>query len=161
VIDKLRPNARWKDKDPGVRAAAVADIPEDQAETLHLLARQDPDARVRLAALRRVSDPSLLAAVARGDEHKKVRDEASEMLVGLAAAAEETTALAALAGLDQPKHLGRVAREARSDSLRAAALERLSDTKALGSVARHASDASIRLAALGRLADEAEMALVA
>ncbi len=162
VMDRLRPNPRWKDKDPVVRAAGVEDLPEDQHEVLRALATEDPDVRVRRAAVRRLVDPEVLGTLARGDENRKVRDEACEVLVGLASVEPDSgRAQAALASLSEPKHLARVARVAASDTLRRSALARLDDRKALGSVARHALDAGIRLAALERITDESESGTVA
>ena len=49
ILEKLRPQPRWKHTDPAVRAAAVYEIGPDETETLHALAREDAEARVRRA----------------------------------------------------------------------------------------------------------------
>ncbi len=56
-LDKLIPQPRWKHADPVIRLEAVKDV-EDLQE-LALLAENDPDARVRRAAMVRVDDPAV------------------------------------------------------------------------------------------------------
>ena len=53
ILEKLRPQPRWKHADPAVRAAAVYDLGPDEAEALRALAREDAEARVRRAAVTR------------------------------------------------------------------------------------------------------------
>ena len=60
ILEKLRPQPRWKHADPGVRAAAVYELGPDEGEALRLLAREDTEARVRRAAVTRLTiSPSL------------------------------------------------------------------------------------------------------
>ena len=54
ILEKLRPQPRWKHADPGVRAAAVYELGPDEGDALHLLAREDAEARVRRAAVTRL-----------------------------------------------------------------------------------------------------------
>jgi hypothetical protein len=49
ILEKLRPQPRWKHADPAVRVAAVYEIRPDDTETLHALAREDAEPRVRRA----------------------------------------------------------------------------------------------------------------
>ena len=91
LLEKLRPQPRWKHADPSVRAAAVYELTGDDADAdaLIALAREDADARVRRAAVSRVIDPDLLADVARTDPDEDVRAEAVRGLAGIAAEAEQ------------------------------------------------------------------------
>ena len=89
ILEKLRPQPRWKHTDPAVRAAAVYEIGPDETETLHALAREDAEARVRRAAVTRVDAAGVLAEVARTDPDEDVRAEAVRGLAGLAAEADD------------------------------------------------------------------------
>jgi len=123
---------------------------------------KDPDPKARRAAVRTLTDPALLAEVARTDPDDVVRDEATETLLDLALkGTDEPAGQAALAALGDPKHLVTIARSAALEALSRAALGRLDDPKALGSVARHGEHAATRLEALARLADAGELAAVA
>ena len=165
LLDRFRAQPRWKNASPAVRIAAVEELPLDQQDTLVAVARDDRDPAVRIAALRKVIDPAVIAAVGRADADERVRDEAVALLVDLASGAFEATepseCLAALAGLTDSKHIIAVARAASSDDLARAALDRLHDDVALSAVARKAALGSVRLEALGRVSAEAEVAAVA
>jgi hypothetical protein len=165
LLDRFRAQPRWKNGSPAVRAAAVAELPLDQQDTLVAVARDDRDAAVRIAALRKVIDPVTIASIGRVDADARVREEAVTLLVDLASGAFEATepgeCLAALAGLSEPKHIIAVARAAANESVARAALDRLSDDGARAAVARKAALPAIRLEALGRLSAEAEVAAVA
>ena len=64
ILEKLRPQPRWKHADPAVRVAAVYEIRPDDTETLHALAREDAEPRVRRAAVTRIDAAGILAEVA-------------------------------------------------------------------------------------------------
>jgi hypothetical protein len=74
ILEKLRPQPRWKHADPAVRAAAVYELGADETDALRALAREDADPRVRRAAVNRIDDLSVLADVARTDPDEDVRD---------------------------------------------------------------------------------------
>ena len=57
LLDKLKPQPRWKHTDPAVRLEALREL-DDQQE-LAALAETDPDAKVRRAAIARVTDPAI------------------------------------------------------------------------------------------------------
>src|SRR5678810_863457 len=78
ILEKLRPQPRWKHADPAVRAAAVYELGPDETDALRALAREDADARVRRAAVNRIDDIDVLAEVARTDPDEEVRNEADE-----------------------------------------------------------------------------------
>lgn len=165
LLDKFRAQPRWKHSNPATRTAAVEELPLDQQDVLVAVAREDRDPGVRIAALRKVLAPSVIAEVAGQDADIRVREEATTLLVDLAVGAFEGTelgeSLAALAGLSDPKQVLTVARTAASDVVARAALDRLQDPGALGSVARRAGHGGIRLEALARLDDAHELAAVA
>jgi hypothetical protein len=58
LLDKLKPQPRWKHADPALRLEAVREL--DDAAELAVLAESDPDARVRRAAICRITDPAVL-----------------------------------------------------------------------------------------------------
>ena len=165
LLDRFRAQPRWKNASPAVRATAVEELPLDQQDTLVAIAREDRDPAVRIAALRKIIDPSVIAAVGKADADERVREEAVTLLVDLASGAFEATepveCLTALAGLSEPKHLIAVARAASNATVALAALDRLGDDVARAAVARKAALPAIRLEALGRVSAEGELAAVA
>jgi len=165
ILEKLRPQPRWKHADPAVRAAAVYDLGSDDTDALRALAREDADSRVRRAAVNRIDDLSVLADVARTDPDEDVRTEAVRGLAGLAAEADDPAraidAVRHLATLGRTREVVVVARENRDPAIRAAVVDLLDEPKALGSISRHAVDAQTRLRALARLTDEGEILNVA
>ena len=165
ILEKLRPLPRWKHADPAVRVAAVYEIGPDETETLHLLAREDAEPRVRRAAVTRVDSAAVLAEVARTDPDEDVRAEAVRGLAGLAAEADDlANALEAarqLVALGRMKELMLVARDSSNPHVRSAIVDLLQDAKALAAVSRQARDSATRLRALERLQDSDEILNVA
>ncbi len=165
LLDRFRAQPRWKNSSPAVRQAAVEELPLDQQDTLVTIAREDRDANVRIAALKKVLAPATIADIARADGDERVREQATALLVDLACGEFEGTepaeSLAALAGLSDPKHLLTVARGASAEAVARAGLARLQDPGAFGSVARRSAHPAVRLEALAKIQDEAELAAVA
>lgn len=165
LLEKLRPQPRWKHGDPAVRAAAVYELGPEEADALRTLAREDADARVRRAAVSRVDDPLILGEVGRTDPDEDVRAEAIRGLAGQAMEAVDPgaarAALAQLLELGRTREIGTAARSASSETVRGIAVDLLYDQKALGSVSRHASDSRTRLRALERVTDAEEISSVA
>lgn len=160
LLDKLKPQPRWKHADPAVRLEAVREL-EDQTD-LAILAETDPDGRVRRAAIARTTDPVLLGRVAAGDSDSETRDRAADRLLALATAGpDEATALSAVEALADPRRLSSVARSDAPEAVRTAALARTTDDRALGSVARHARHEETAAAAVDRLTDQSELIDVA
>lgn len=164
-LDRFKPQPKWRHADPAIRAAAVADIPDDDEHRAVLLelASTDPDLRVRRAAAARLSFAEDLVQVARAEGDDDLRRQMAERLVALASAASDDDGEAALAleGLEDQRHLSAVAKASPHDTVRTAALGRVHDVRALGSVARHASDPQTALDAVTRIADPAELINVA
>jgi hypothetical protein len=161
ILDKFRPQSKWKHADPAVRLASLQEIGDDAQDVLVSLAEGDADARVRRAVVPRISDPATLAGIVRNDADGAVRDEALGRLVARAATADGQGALAALASLGRQKELAAVARSSAPEPVRQAAVAQITDAKALGGIARHAQDGATRLLALGRVVDAAELEAVA
>ncbi len=171
LLDRFKPQPKWKNTDPAVRVSAIQaldDAADETAAVLASLAAEDPDARVRRTAVARLLDPTVLSRAARQDTEEGVRQKAVERLLALAQdglAPNQTDgfsrAEAALAALDEPRHLAVVAKGEADDRLRRRAVERLTDAKALGSVARHAKDAGIAALAAEHIDDPGELLNVA
>ena len=165
ILEKLRPQPRWKHADPGVRSAAVYELGPEEADALLALAREDADSRVRRAAVGRISEVDVLGEIARTDPDEDVRSEAIRGLAGLAAETKEpdraSEVVRQLMMLGRLKEVVVVARENTSPLVRGAVVDLIDDSKSLGSVSRHAQDASTRLRALARLTDPDEILNVA
>jgi hypothetical protein len=165
ILEKLRPQPRWKHADPTVRVAAVYELGPDEGEALHALAREDAEPRVRRAAVTRIDDVAVLGEIARTDPDEDVRAEAVRGLAGVAAEADQVEqaidASRQLLALGRTKEIVLVARDSSSPAVRAAIIDLIEDPKALGSVSRHAQDGSTRLRALARLSEPDEILNVA
>jgi hypothetical protein len=165
ILEKLRPQPRWKHADPGVRAAAVYELGPEEGDALRLLAREDTEARVRRAAVTRLSDAGVLGDIVRTDPDEDVRAEAIRGLAGLAAEADEVDRAAAavrqLIALGRLKEVVIAARENPNPQVRAVVVDLLEDPKSLGAISRHAPDGATRLRALARLSDAEEILNVA
>jgi uncharacterized protein DUF349 len=164
-LDRFKLQPRWKHTDAAVRAAAIAEIPDDQEHrtVIEQLAASDPDVRVRAAAVDRVGDVALLTRFARSEQDPELRRRLADRLVEIAIAPAATDADAALAldGLDDPRHFSTIAKSSPHDTVRAASLGRVHEAKALSSIARHAADSQTALDAVARIADPAELLNVA
>ena len=164
-LDRFKPQPRWKNADPTVRAAAIAEIPRDDEYLVVLreLARDDADPRVRRAAGARLSAVEDIVQLARAERDEELRRGYVERLVAMAVAPADTDGAASLAleGIDDQKHFATIARSSPHDTVRAAALGRIHDPKLLGSVARQAADPQTALDAVARIADGAELLNIA
>ena len=165
ILEKIRPQPRWKHADPAVRAAAVYELGPEEGEALRSLAREDPEARVRRAAAARLNDVAILADIARTDPDEDVRAEALRNLAGVGA--ESTDAAQAadvgrlLLALGRSREVVLIIRENGAPEVRRVLVDLLEEPRALGSVSRHAADSATRLQALGRLTDPEELLNVA
>ncbi len=165
LFDRFRAQPKWKHADAAIRLAGVEEISLEEQGLLATLAREDADARVRRAAVRKVYDPAILKDLAARDQDPEVREEAGTVLLDLAIGAfedsNEAESLRALEHLDDQRLLGTVAKSASAEAVSLAALSRLTDPKILGSVARRADHASTRLEALARVDDAEELFAIA
>ena len=156
LLDRLKPQPKWKHPDPEIRAAAVTEL--DDADELRAIVREDAEPSVRRAAVKRLGDAEFLGRVARDDSDERVRAEAAASLVEIASAADEAAAGTAIAHLDDQKSLGAVAKASPHPDVRRAAVGRLTEPRVLGAVARQAADMQTAMQALESLADADELA---
>jgi hypothetical protein len=165
ILERLRPQPRWKHSDPQVRAAAVNDLGPDEGEVLRALAREDAEARVRRAAVARLDDVATLGEVAKTDPDSDVRNEATRQLTGIGVETRDPIKAVEVARQliegGRVKDVAVIARDSTHAEVRSAIVDLIDDPKALGSVARHARDAATRARALARLHDAEELAAVA
>src|SRR5262245_29115060 len=160
ILDKLRPQSKSTHPDPNIRIEAIHELDPADVPSLHALAKDDADARVRRVAVARIGDASVLADIVRNESEGSVRDHALGQLVEQASKHDVSTAMTAvgaLASLGRERELVTVAKAAGPDEVRRAAIAAIRDEKSLGSVARHAAEAGARLVALERLTDAAEI----
>jgi hypothetical protein len=171
LLDRLKPQPRWKHADPAVRMAGVQELPEDNQDLLATIARDDPDARVRRLAVSKLGSVAALAATIERDSDTQVREEAAGVLLDIALGAYEADEAASLAAVDglrglpapeAQKQLVLVAKSARLESVARRALDAAGDeARTLGTVARRSEHAAIRLEALRRLTDPQEIGATA
>ena len=111
ILDKLRPQAKWKHGDPSVRLEAVQALGDADTDVLVQVATEDHDPRVRRAAVARIADADTLAAVTRNDSDPGTREAAVQRLVTLAGdAGSGAHAVAALGALGRHRELATLAR---------------------------------------------------
>ena len=166
-FSELLRKRRWLSKDAATRRDAVAhDGDPELVASLGSLARDDADAGVRIAAMRRLADPGIAQGLARDDPDPAVRAQARalwfDLLAGIHADApalsERLRLLRAQDGHELMEHLLRHGRE---PELRRAALDRVSRPALLCERALEDSDPQIRLMLVDRLDDEAQLARLA
>jgi hypothetical protein len=161
-LDRFRSKPEWKHSDPGVRVSAVRRLGPEARETIADLAKHDPSAQVRRAALRKLGDVSVLLEAARSDADASVREDALEALVDAACAdPDAASAEAAMGALSDSRHLTELARRAKQAAIRGSALARIADPRILATLARTADDPDTRLAALERVSEPSALATIA
>ena len=166
-ISRVFSKPRWQSKDDAVRRAAVA--ADDDAELISALpriAREDPDAGVRIAAMKRAADPGLSQALAHDDRDDGVRRAAqsvwTDLLTGTHANSPTLTErVRLLRAQDDLRLIEHVAVRAPEAELRRAALARVMRQALLVERAIADTDAGVREAALERIDDEAQLARIA
>jgi hypothetical protein len=162
LLERFRHKSpRWEDPDPAVRAEGVREeIHLEEQALLARIASGDPDARVRRAAVRKLTSVQALAASA-SDGDEGVREIVSETLVSLALGGDAAASTAAVEALGEARHLLTVARSAPLPEARLAALARIGDGRQLATLAKTAGDPSVRSEALRRIEDGALLADIA
>lgn len=157
---------RWQSKDEAVRRAAVAgERSPELVESLPRLAREDADAGVRIAALKRLADPALAQAMAADDRDDGVRKTAQNLFAELLAGTHPSSPpladrLRLLRAQEDPGLVEQVATTAPEAELRLAALKRVDRPALILDRVTADSDAGIRLAALERISEESQLARV-
>ncbi|MEP7043957.1 MAG: hypothetical protein ABI843_12915 [Dokdonella sp.] len=154
---------RWLSKDAATRRTAVAeDTDNELVANLGRLAREDEDAGVRLAAMKRLADPGIVQGLARDDVDANVRKQARSLWFDLlsgahAAAPVLPDRLRLLKAQDDNELIEHLARHAREPELRRAALDRVQRPALWFDRALEDADPTLRLAATERIGDEAQL----
>lgn len=165
-LSQLLFKPKWQDKDPGVRRVAVAgDSDSELLASLPELARNDADAGVRLAAMKRLNLFELWRDRAQHDGNDAVRRSAREAWINLICSGDVNSPplamrMAELAALDESE-LERVASSTAPASLRGAALAKTNRPRFLAQRASADRDAQLRAAALDRVHDVALLERIA
>ncbi|HET9485362.1 MAG TPA: hypothetical protein VFO79_15480, partial [Xanthomonadales bacterium] len=146
----------WEGRDPVERARAVAtETAPELVARLPDLARLDPDAQVRRAAVRRLHDLALLADRMRLDTDAGVRDAARGRLDALLTDRTQLAPLAERIRLMRVEEdadlLVRVAEAAPEAELRRVALERIERPGLIAERCQKDPDLDVRLWLLGRI----------
>ncbi|WP_458524919.1 DUF349 domain-containing protein [Onishia taeanensis] len=148
---------RWQHPNAEKRREAAerldAERPEAQGR-LETLA-QDPDARVRQAALSRLTDPETLLALLDGDASPELTTRLTALLVGHEPGVGLDRRLTLVERLEHPRLLHDIAMQGDNQQLRLAALARISDEAALIDQACENGIAAVRRAAAARIESEA------
>jgi hypothetical protein len=154
LLDRLRP--RWQSADAEVRAQAVRDLDKAEVELLTAVAQQDPDARVRRIAVKKLDSPRLLLELAEKDEDAGLRafalKRARQILVHIACDRRDLEeSRRAFALLQEAPDRVTVLEKAHFAELRSAAFEVLTDDDSLVEVVRRARDPELRSGALDKI----------
>ncbi len=158
---------RWLSKDAATRRAAVLhDSDSELVANLGRLAREDADADVRVAAMKRLADPGIAQGLAHDDADLNVRAQARTLWIDLltgthASAPPLAERLRLLKAQDDNELITHIARNAREAPMRQAALDRSSRPGLLLERALDDADPAIRLALVARIDDEAQLARLA
>jgi len=117
---------------------------EEACTKLAYFARSNPEAWIREAAVKRITDQSVLAKIARKDENKYVREAATKRLTNLEA-------------------LAKIARKDDDDWVRQVAVQKpvMTDQDVLYEVATKDENVSVRRAAVQKLEDPIRLAKIA
>ncbi len=133
LLDGL--SAKWSSKDPLERVRAVKGLSKSDDDQLNSIARLDTDARVRLAAVRKIRMPSVLLKIAENDPDAKVRevsfDRARILLVKIASdSIDEAESMRAISLLSVGADIAKVATQAKFPIVRETAVRNLPDDDA-------------------------------
>jgi hypothetical protein len=157
----------WRSRDPERRARAIARSSDPALEQdLPRIAREDPDERVRLAALKRLDDPRRYLEAARADPSPELRREAHALamrqLAGERPSALSDAQLALLASevLNEAESESLI-RRARSGEVRQALLKRIHRLSLLVELALAAPDPELRRMSLERIEDPGALERIA
>lgn len=158
---------RWLSKDVETRRSAVMnDQDSELVANLGRLAREDADAKVRAAAMKRLADPGIVQGLAQDDADAGVRAQARALWFGLltgthANAPSLTERLRLLKAQDDNELIEHIARLAREPELRRAALQRVTRASTLFERALEDPDPALRSDLVERIDDEAQLARLA
>lgn len=157
---------RWQSKDVATRRGAVAELNDAELVTaLPAIARNDSDASVRLAALRRLNQYEAWRERSTADLDSSLRDVSRAaylaMLTGASSGVPPLERRIAELDTLSGEEIDRVAAQAVDTALRSAALERATRPSLLAEVAASDADPKLRLIALSRITDADALARIA
>jgi DNA repair protein SbcC/Rad50 len=157
---------RWQSKDVATRRGAVAELNDAElVAALPTIARNDADAGVRLAALRRLNHYEAWRERSTADADGTVRETARAayvaMLTGSSAGLPPLERRIAELDTLSGEEIERVVTQGSDPALRSAALERATRPSLLADVAANDADPKLRLIALSRITDIDALARVA
>lgn len=158
---------RWLSKDANTRLLGVLNDGESELiASLGRIAREDDDAKIRIAAMKRLADPGIVQGVANDDQDPGARVQARtlwlDLLTGTHASSPSLTErIRLLKAQDDNELIEHIARRAREPELRRAALERITRTSVLFDRALQDADPQIRLELVERIDDEAQLSRLA
>lgn len=149
---------RWQSKDVATRRGAVAELSDAElVAALPAIARNDADAGVRLAALRRLNQYEAWRERSTGDADSNLRNTARAAYLAMLSgnSADLPPLERRIAELDtlSGEEIERLVGQASDPALRAAALERATRPSLLADVAVNDTDPKLRLVALSRIND--------
>jgi DNA repair protein SbcC/Rad50 len=157
----------WRSKDAAARLRSVANDHEPElVQQLSLIAREDEDTRVRLAALKRLDDPRRYLEASRDDGDDALRRQALDLALRQLAGERPSTLdiqqrVLLVEEIRQPGELEALARTAREAAVRRAALARVTRSQVLVEAATGDPDAALRLEALARVTEPALLQRIA
>uniref|UniRef100_UPI0021484256 DUF349 domain-containing protein n=1 Tax=Tahibacter caeni TaxID=1453545 RepID=UPI0021484256 len=157
---------RWQSKDVATRRGAVSELNDAElVAALPSIARNDADASVRLAALRRLNQYEAWRERSTADADTQLREVARTayiaMLTGNSAGLPPLERRIAELDTLSGEEIERIAMQGMDPALRAAALERATRPSLLTEVAVNDADPKLRLVALSRITDADALARVA
>jgi hypothetical protein len=120
--------AAWKHEDAQRRLAAIQELTYDQQRVFIALAGSDPDARVRAAATRRITDQASLQALLTSSDPEVVRlarEKLSSVAVDLALKGDLASCRPLLEAIQDQKSLAELSLSAADAAMREAAFARL------------------------------------
>jgi hypothetical protein len=165
IADFFRP--KYRHSDVKVRLEAVRALTSEDSDILANIARTDREATVRRVAIEKLDEADVLAAIAKEESDRALRD-----LAGTRAAAlwvsracqdgdDAEAALDGLLDLGDQRALADVAARAARPAVRSAALARIDDPRALAELAKHTQHPALRTHALERITDPDVLAAIA
>ncbi|MEO7431723.1 MAG: hypothetical protein ABIR62_06810, partial [Dokdonella sp.] len=158
---------RWLSKDPQTRLLGVLNDGESElVASLGRIAREDEDAKIRIAAMKRLADAGIVQGVAHDDVDPAVRVQARalwlDLLTGTHASSPSLIErIRLLKAQDDNELIDHIVRRAREPELRRAALQRITRSTILLDRAVQDPDPAIRLELVERIDDEAQLTRLA
>ncbi len=147
---------RWQHSNPQIRRQALDELTDDYG-VLTEIVRRDPDPELRILAIGRHTDLTILDLSARTDADPRVQESAAsrlcEILAGTIKGVSLSERLAWIGRSADPALLAYIVRHGVESNLRSAVLERITDSEVLAATAVADLDARVRAAAAMRLQD--------